>query len=143
MARVAAECGVCPHCGVAHGCGECGDGCGSCCQSNFCFHPFRWIGRLFYCGTWCGPSCGERYWGEGISDPPACHEPCDQDGHWTGHSGCASCHHGGSRGGEYEDGEVMPAPEGTPIQNDPALEPAPTKAPIKSSQRAPTANYER
>ena len=35
-----------------------------CCQRNFCFHPLRWIGRLFYCGTWCGPSCGETYWGE-------------------------------------------------------------------------------
>ena len=76
-------------------CGECGDDCGACCQRNFCFHPLRWIGSLFYAGTWCGPSCGNTYWGEGISDPPACHEPCNRGGQWTGRSGCASCNHGG------------------------------------------------
>ena len=68
-------------------CGACGDDCGSCCQSNFCIHPFRWIGNLFYAGTWCGPRCGNTYWGEGISDPPDCHDPCNRNGQWTGRSG--------------------------------------------------------
>ena len=134
------ECGVCPTCGGRHACDECGGECGRCCQSNFCFHPFRWIGRLFYCGTWCGPSCGEMYWGEGISDPPACHEPCDRDGHWTGHKGCASCNRGG-RGGEYEGGEMSPVPEGAPVQDD--LEPVPAPKTPTKAQRAPAGNYDR
>lgn len=135
------ECGACPHCGVRHGCGECGDECGGgCCQSNFCIHPFRWIGRLFYAGTWCGPSCGGGYWGEAISDPPACHEPCSHDGHWTGHAGCASCNHGGG----YETNNMSPVPEGAPVQDDPALEPTPAPKPaMKATRRTPSYNYER
>ena len=58
-------------------------------------------------GTWCGPSCGNTYWGETISDPPDCHEPCNRGGHWTGRSGCASCNHGGM----HESGDMSPVPE--------------------------------
>jgi len=134
------DCGECDTCGARTSCGRCGDCCGSCCQTNFCFHPFRWIGSLFYCGTWCGPSCGDTYWGEGISDPPACHEPCNRSGQWTGHGGCASC----NRGGGYEGGDVSPAPDGVPVENDPALEPTPApKSPTKATRRAPNDNYQR
>ena len=85
--------------------------CGGCCQRNFCFHPLGWIGSLFYCGTWCGPSCGNTYWGEGISDPPACHEPCSRGGQWTGHGGCASCNHGGM----HESGDMSPVMDGAEL----------------------------
>lgn len=45
------------------------------------------------CGT-CGPAmgcdsgCGEVYWGEWTSDPPACSDPCDNCGNYVGGSGC-------------------------------------------------------
>lgn len=66
------ECGTCAGGGPIYGrrplsqaaCGEdcCSGPCDNCgcddgCQRNFCFHPFRWIGGLFYSNTWCG-SCG-------------------------------------------------------------------------------------
>ena len=138
------DCGGCSTCGPRSSCGECGecgDGCcGCCCQRNFCFHPLRWIGNLFCCGTWCGPSCGHTYWGEAISDPPACNEPCNRNGHWIGHGGCASC----NRGGGYQEGEMSPVPEGTPLPVDPPLEPTPAaKAPAKGAQRVPVDTYQR
>ncbi len=121
-------------------CGGCGNECGPCCQRNFCFHPLRWIGSLFYAGTWCGPCCGNTYWGEGISDPPDCHDPCNHGGHWTGHGGCASCNHGG----EPEGDDFSPGADGVPLPGDPVMEPtlAP-KAPTSATQRAPAYNYQR
>ena len=76
--------GGCSSCGARSSCGECGDDCGCCCQRNFCFQPLRWIGGLFCAGTWCGPSCGNTYWGEAACDPPDACEPCNRAGHWTG-----------------------------------------------------------
>jgi len=32
----------------------------------------------------CGSGCGEVYWGEWANDPPACSDPCDDYGNWTG-----------------------------------------------------------
>lgn len=118
-------------------CGKCCDEC--CCQRNFCFHPLRWIGSLFYCGTWCGPCCGSTYWGEGISDPPDCHDPCNRNGHWTGRSGCASCNHGGG----YQESDVSPVPDGATLQDDPVLEPTPAPAPTKVGRRPANTNYDR
>jgi len=134
------DCGDCGNCGARGSCGQCDNECGSCCQQNFCFHPLRWIGSLFYCGTYCGPSCGNTYWCEGINDPPACHEPCNRGGQWTGHTGCASCNHGGM----HESGEVSPVLEGAPLQDDPLQEPTPAvKAPTKAMRRPPADSYER
>lgn len=159
------ECGTCSTCGTRKSCGECGDECGTCCHSNFCFHPFRWIGKLFYSGTWCGPSCGDTYWGEGISDPPACHDPCNCNGHWTGNGGCASCNHEGgyegsegystgstgrrgcascNRGGGYQGGDAPSAAEAAPADDDAGLEPTPApKAAAKTPRRAADDNYQR
>jgi hypothetical protein len=123
-------------------CGSCGDDCGGCCQRNFCFHPLRWIGRLFYCGTWCGPSCDGTYWGEAVSDPPDCCEPCTRGAHWTGRTGCANCNHGAT----HESGGETPMLGGQSVEDDGAMEPVPTpaaKAPTKATRRAPPANYDR
>jgi hypothetical protein len=139
------DCGECSNCGARTACGscgscsECGDECGSCCQRNFCFHPFRWIGRLFYCGTWCGPSCGGTYWGESVSDPPDCSDPCTRGGHWTGRTGCANCNHGAT----HDSGEMSPASDGPTVQEDGVLEPAPPlKTPTKA-RRTPANSYDR
>ena len=83
--------------GQCESCGECGPGCGGgcgCWQPLWWFHPLRWVSRLFCCPTWCGPCCGERYWGEFYNDPPEFWDPCDSHGNWTGRS-CSSCGHGG------------------------------------------------
>jgi len=40
--------------------------------------------------SWCGPSCGERYWGDFYSDPPDIWDPCDCYGNYTGR-GCQNC----------------------------------------------------
>ncbi|MGO9109094.1 MAG: hypothetical protein ACLP9L_07675 [Thermoguttaceae bacterium] len=140
------DCGECSNCGarVSSGgdgnCNACGDECGGCCQRNFCFQPLRWVGRLFYADTWCGPSCGNTYWGEAISDPPDCHDPCNRRGQWTGRGGCASC----NRGGMHESGEMSPVPDGAPLQDEPVMEPTPApKAPTKATRRPPTDNYDR
>ena len=74
--------------------------------------------------TWCGPSCGERYWGDFYSDPPDCWDPCDCHGNFTG-GGCHSCrngHGGGYSRDDMGDGYVdegMPVSDGNVIsQND-------------------------
>jgi len=126
----------CPTCGS---CGQCGDDCGSCCQRNFCFHPLRWIGGLFSSCTWCGPSCCNVYGGEMISDPPDCCDPCNRAGHWTGHGRNAI----GNPVGEYEGGDVSPIPDGATLQDDPVMEPVPTKAPTKATRRVPASDYDR
>jgi hypothetical protein len=107
-----ADCG--PSCGPA--CGpSCGPSCGprggahACC---LCIpKPIVWCGNCNECGPSacedcscpsdcgllacmrrhksCGMGCSEIYWGEWLSDPPDCCDPCDQCyGQWTGHSGC-------------------------------------------------------
>jgi hypothetical protein len=135
-----ASCGTHAHCGACESCGECGDECGGCCQRNFCFHPLRWFGKLFYAGTWCGPCCGNTYWGECVNDPPACHEPCNHDGHWTGRSGCSSCNHGGMQ----ESGNMSPSPDAGPGQDEPSMQPTPAvSARPKATRRAAADNYER
>jgi len=54
------DCGTCKHCGRAAG--ECGCG---------------FLSRLGRRLT-CGEGCGEIYWHEWISDPPAPCDPCDE-----------------------------------------------------------------
>jgi hypothetical protein len=65
-------------CGRPCGRGVCGDrtACG----------PLSFVFSIFNCNTWRGPVCGERYWGDFYSDPPDCHDPCDNCGNYTGRS---------------------------------------------------------
>ena len=51
---------------------------------------------------WCGPNCGQRYWGDFYGDPPDCWDPCDGHGNYTGGCGCQTC--GGVQGGEVSEG---------------------------------------
>ncbi len=59
-------------CGAGVGCDSCGTGgyetCGEC-QPGLCHHPWLW-GRAKSALT-CGAGCGDVYWGEWASDPPA------------------------------------------------------------------------
>lgn len=90
-------CGCAPSCGVA-GCGSScssGCGCGQCPVAQGVGFGLRSIGaelrRLASPLGICCPSggcggCGELYWNEWHSDPPACCDPCDNCGTWVGPS---------------------------------------------------------
>ena len=82
-------CGLsgCSHAGVACGTAECDpcDPCGPCHYGHYSpLGPFAFVFRIFRPVTWVGPSCGERYWGDYLSDPPDCCDPCDCYGNYTG-----------------------------------------------------------
>jgi hypothetical protein len=70
--------------------GECGEACDPtavCSGRRPCYRrwgPLAGLVWLFTGDTWCGRSCGERYWGEWFSDPVDCCDPCDQCGNFTG-----------------------------------------------------------
>jgi hypothetical protein len=65
---------------------ECSPGCESCAAPTEC----GILPNLRRCMT-CGKGCGEVYWGEWISDPPDCCDPCDECyGQWTGPHGYCS-----------------------------------------------------
>ena len=97
--------------GCGRSCGPCDDPCADPC-GNGCYGRcwyrgplscvFALVMRGFGWGaTWCGPNCGERYWGDYYNDPPDCCDPCDCHGNYTG-GGCRSCgggYHGGYTGG--------------------------------------------
>lgn len=108
-------CGGCdPACGCEVGCGDapgcgcevgCGDTCGGCVKRCCPFfetlgYGLKCVGREAVgvvravgaplglccpCGRSCG-GCGELYWNEWHSDPPACCDPCDDCGNWVGPS---------------------------------------------------------
>ncbi len=71
---------ACDGCGVAEcdtgGCGAtpCQNACLSDCTTNMLTR---------------GSGCGEVYWGPWVNDPPACCDPCDNYGNWTGDACCA------------------------------------------------------
>lgn len=50
---------------------------GSCCSP-------AGVGPRIKNGISCQKGCGEVYWGDWISDPPDCCEPCDSCGNFTG-----------------------------------------------------------
>jgi hypothetical protein len=107
----------CAPCGDSSGdsCGDtCGDPCGTPCTRGACRDrtpcgPLSVVFSIFDRNTWCGPSCGERYWGDFYSDPPDCQDPCDRCGNYTGRTsyggnwgnvrGSSSALRGGSSGG--------------------------------------------
>lgn len=71
------------HGGIA-GCDSC-DGVG--CESGGCavgHCPGSHLGSCIRNALTCGSGCGDVYWGEWISDPPAGADPCDDCGNWTG-----------------------------------------------------------
>ncbi|QDT68092.1 hypothetical protein MalM25_10040 [Planctomycetes bacterium MalM25] len=89
------SCGCEPACGVG-GCGStcCGGPCGGRCRvgqhlafgvKSICSEFRCLLAPLGLCNTGCG-GCGELYWNEWHSDPPACCDPCDDCGNWVGPS---------------------------------------------------------
>ena len=62
-------------------CNKCGV-----CGGNDC-PGYTPCGYLKYMLT-CGAGCSEIYWGEWISEPPDCCDPCDHCGNWTGPGCC-------------------------------------------------------
>lgn len=102
--------GILPH-SVMHSANECGCGMESCstcrglvsvrhggcegCGSMSCggcgaYGPIQHLRQLTRQSI-CGTGCGEIYWGEWRSDPPACCDPCDSWGGYTGFGGyCGS-----------------------------------------------------
>jgi hypothetical protein len=73
-------------------CGDtCEESCGTTCGRGICRDrtacgPLSFVFSIFNANTWRGPTCGERYWGDFYSDPPACHDPCDRCGNYVGRS---------------------------------------------------------
>lgn len=81
MVGGAASCGSVPG-------GEPYCGMGQCCAPDdfFCQGPLGYLRYMFTCGS----GCGDYYVDEWVSDPPACADPCDHQGNWTGYSDCCS-----------------------------------------------------
>jgi hypothetical protein len=144
------DCGECARpCGRANcrSCSPCGDPCGDPCGGR-CWHrgPLSCLFALLMPNCWCGPSCGERYWGDFYSDAPDCSDPCDCNGNYAGHSGgggggCHSCgggharsYHGGyaDEGAPMDEGYEEVSPRGERSTGPaPQPTPAPRKAPLK------------
>jgi hypothetical protein len=132
-------------------CSPCGDPCADPCGEGCCgrvWHrgPLSCLFALFMRGSWCGPSCGERYWGDFYSDPPDCWDPCDNCyGNYTGRDGCRSCGGSGCRscggsaagfdgysrgavGGRVDDGVPVAGEDNVVSQTDRVVNPAPRPA---------------
>ena len=72
----------------------CGQGCvGGCLNGGLVRGvlsiPIDLVSRLFSRQVFCGDSCGDTYWGDWYSYPPACKDPCD-NGACGGCSDCGS-----------------------------------------------------
>lgn len=76
-------------CDAGVGCDSCATGgyetCGEC-QPGLCHHPWLWSHAKS--ALTCGAGCGDVYWGEWASDPPACGGPCDTCGTTECGGGC-------------------------------------------------------
>ncbi len=101
----------CADCGAD--CGPCDDSCDTACGPPCCHRgPIRavlgGVFRLLTYDSWCGRSCGPRYWGDFFSDPTDCCDPCDRCGNYTGTHvrGCTNCGGGYSQAvdGTYDEG---------------------------------------
>lgn len=101
-------------------CDPCSDPCGTGTYARPWHRgPLSCLFALFSPCTWCGPTCGQRYWGDFYSDPPDCHDPCDGYGNYSGGgcsscgghsgSGCSSC--GGGSSGHYRADDGMTVTE--------------------------------
>lgn len=67
--------------------GSC-DSCGTCAGDCSGHTPISYAGHVLTCGS----VCGEIYWGEWTSDPPAPCDPCDNHGNWVGPQPCGPAH---------------------------------------------------
>ncbi len=121
----------------------CDPGCDPCCKPcrpmtchdrTYC-GPLTPIFALFTRDSWCGNSCGERYWGDFYSDPPDWCEPCDRCGNytggysgWSGNSG-RGCNCGGSGGSPRATGQMVPMEGNIISQGDKVMNQVPTPAP--------------
>jgi len=88
---------------------------------------------------WCGPTCGERYWGDFYSDAPDCRDPCDTYGNYSG-GGCRNCggpsgHTHGHHNGYADDGAPMTQEDEITPQAEHVMTPAhkPTLAPPRKT----------
>ena len=101
-------CRSCSPCGDSC-CDPCADPCGNGCYARPWYRgPLSCVFAMFTPNCWCGPSCGERYWGDFYSDPPDCWDPCDHCGNYAGR-GCHNCggSHPGPSHGYVDDGSAM------------------------------------
>lgn len=75
-------------CGAGAGCDSCATGgyetCGEC-QPGMCHHPWLW--SRAQSALTCGAGCGDVYWGEWASDPPASGDSCGS----CGTADCGGC----------------------------------------------------
>jgi hypothetical protein len=69
-------------------CNECGPGCGGAGSYYQCGALAMLRGHLSGSAT-CGKGCGEVYWGEWVSDPPDCCDPCNSCGDWQNQQCCS------------------------------------------------------
>jgi len=85
--------------GCSTGCNDCSPGTfpGSCgnCVTGHCGGASGMLLPLLSTKLACGSGCGGIYWGEWISDPPACCDPCNDCGCWV-EEPC--CNYGGPLG---------------------------------------------
>jgi hypothetical protein len=72
-----------------------GGACGSCATNG---SPCGGCGLLNFlrCRATSCKGCGEVYYGQWVSDPPACNDPCDNCGNFTGPN--SGCHNGCGNG---------------------------------------------
>ncbi len=129
-------------------CGQCQNGCDQCgcddgcCQRNFCFHPFRWIGGLFWTNTWCGSRCGGcdscGNGGDGYDGGYESQGSMGYSSNSPGRPGCKNC----NRGGPAYDGGDMSAPtDGEMMQGDASPGPTPAPPPKTSRRIYPSTQY--
>ncbi len=120
-------------CNECESCGECGRSCGSCDSCNkgcFNFHPFRWVGRLFWVGNWCGSSCGGGCGESSCNGSSGC-DHCGNEGE-PAHEGCASC----NRGMAHRDSGRSIYSDSNDVSDEQAASPTPApRQPHKASQR--------
>ena len=69
-------------------CNECGDCCGGAHGYYQCGLLPMMRAHVGMHGT-CGRGCGEVYWGEWVSDPPDCCDPCNSCGDWQNQQCCS------------------------------------------------------
>ena len=159
------ECGTCAGGGPIYGrrplsqaaCGEdcCSGPCDNCgcddgCQRNFCFHPFRWIGGLFYSNTWCGScgggcGCGNGCDGGYASQGAGGYSGGSSGGYSEGYSGyasgrpgCKNCNRGVPA---YDGGDMSAAPDGEVMQGEASPSPTPAPPPKTSRRIYPSTQY--
>jgi hypothetical protein len=96
------------------GCGDPCDWDGADCNQGFArpyrpCGPFSMLLSLFHCESYPG-GCGERYWGEYISNPPYRHDPCGRCGSGVGGACAGGCASAGPEGYGYLAGGNGPPP---------------------------------